>query len=140
MKNTKSQISIIEIIFIILLLSVFFSYYSYNPDMFFQEKEYKNELNTIADSIYYSENYRDLIINENLTNNSIDYTKWNNFNQTISKLISNYEIIIRENNLSKNIFNCSGKIKNREFVERIIFCNNLSTVCKFRKIQIGGCY
>ena len=134
-KNKIGQFSVVEILFVILLIGSVSGY------IFFDFKEVNKDYSTFVESgldvIYYSEDYRNIIINENLQVGGLT-ENWNNLELALSDMTNNFELIILDNSDSKVIFSCnetSGKILD----ERVISVNS-GDKFSFRKVRLGVCY
>lgn len=134
MKSIKSQISIIELPFVFLFFSVFIGYIYFNPvDISYNSQE---SLDSFIDSIYYSENFRDLIFSEDLSNSAVT-EDWSNLQIDLDSAFSNYELLIANKTVSKTIFSCNSSYE-EVFTQRILSIQN-SSVFEFRKITLGVC-
>lgn len=131
----KSQFSVIEVIFLVLLFSVISSYVFF--DFKIPQKDYNLLLETSLDSIYYSEDYRQIIIDESLILSSLT-EDWSQINVSLEKMLGDFELIVLDGSRSKVIVSCvesSGKV----FDERIITVDSGDSY-DFRKIRLGVCY
>lgn len=131
----KSQISVIELPFMFLLLGFILFYFYSSID--FNETSHKLEIESFLDSIYYSENFRTQIFQEDLSS-LIVTSNWSNFSQIASISFLNYELIISNNTVSKKIFSCNSTY-NKYYVENILSIENNNNF-EFRKIMFGVCY
>jgi len=134
-KNKICQFSVVEILFVILLIGSVSGYILFD----FKEvnKDYSTFVESGLDVIYYSEDYRNIIINENLQVGGLT-ENWNNLELALSDMTNNFELIILDNSDSKVIFSCnetSGKILD----ERVISVNS-GDKFSFRKVRLGVCY
>jgi len=136
----KTQMSIVESVFMIMLFIAFTTYYSYDVNVLVPEQDYTFTVNSAVDSIYYSNDYRVDVFTENLTNSAVSSAKWSGLNQTLSKMFYNFEVVIRENNNSKTIFSCKPGMYSKMFSERMMFCGNDFSNCNFRALRVGVCY
>lgn len=133
--NKQSQISFVEFVLVFLLFGFLFTTLHYDTNL--SEKDYKLTIDSFLDSIYYSENYRSLIIDEDLSKSTLT-GNWTNFQAQLNKSFTNYEFIISNSSYSKKIYSCSA-IYNKYYVERFISIKN-NTKYDFRKIKLGVCY
>lgn len=131
----KSQISVIELPFMFLLLGFILFYFYSSID--FNETSHKLEIESFLDSIYYSENFRTQIFQEDLSS-LIVTSNWSNFSQIASSSFLNYELIISNNTVSKKIFSCNSTY-NKYYAENILSIENNNNF-EFRKIMFGVCY
>lgn len=135
--NLKSQISIVEIAFVLLLLSFTAVYFSFNFDLS-EPKNYQVNLDSSINSIYYSENFRNKIMSEDLSVEA--YTNdYSDLQLILDEMYLNYEFIISDNINSKKIFACSDNSM-KYYSEKIIAVPNNGNSFSFRKITLGVCY
>lgn len=134
--NKFAQITVIEFALISLLFTgVFFSlslpsepttnsYNSYNLDTY---------LVTLSrlDSV------RKNTILENLSNSSQTQI-WTTILDDINKTLSNYELIISNNTVSKNIITCIGA--NGKFFSSVFISSYNSTIFDTKTLTLGVCY
>ena len=134
--GNKSQFASIEIILLILLFA-FSTAYFYKPiDSTLQD--YKLNIDSALDTIYYSDDYRSIIMNEDISLSS--HTEdWSDINTTLSDFYRNFELILSDDNLSKNIFSCSGDFNTKYYTERVIAIEDNDNF-EFRKLRLGVCY
>jgi hypothetical protein len=140
MKSKKTQISSIEVLF---LISFFFSFliyltFNFNSDYFEEKQQVK--LNSLIDSIYFSEKFRDNIFNENISNPSLS-TNWQELNTILKNSLNDYELKLITDSNSKLIFSCSKNYEEYSyvyFVERILFIKDNNNFEK-RIIRLGVC-
>ena len=138
MNLRKSQFSIVETIFVILLfLSVIGTYTLYNNN--YNSKDYSISLESAIDSIYYSLDYRELFINENIEISAIT-EDWSFLNNTLSNMFNKYELILLDESqtISKTIFSCE-EVNGKMYTERIISINS-GNQFNFRIVRLGVCY
>ena len=133
--SKKTQISIIEIPLLLLLFISFL----FIPGILHQSetKDYKLSIDSFFDSIIYSEDYRDIFMDENLSKLSIteDYS---NLKIVLDKVFIHYDLSISNLTVEKKIFSCEP-IFNKYVSERIISIKNNDNF-EFRKIILGVCY
>ena len=139
-KNKKTQMSIIESLFMIMLFVSFTTYYSYSPNDVMPESDYSVSISSAVDMIYSSDEFREKIFSENLTDNGVSDFKWQELNQTISKMFYNYEFKISDDNITKTIFSCKTGMYNKLFSEKIMFYNKNYSSSGFKIIRLGVCY
>ncbi len=131
----KAQISIIEFTFVMVLLSATIGYLIYSFPL--QSQDYDITLNSMLDSIYYSEDYRAIFMDENLAVGA-KTENWNSLSSVLNKTLGNYELILYDDTNEKYIFSCNETL-GKKFSERIIAIKN-NTLYDFRKIRLGVCY
>lgn len=131
----KTQISVIELPMLFLLFG--FALVYFNTSLDFNDIDYKLRIDSFLDSLYFSENFRNTIYNENLSSNSIT-SNWSNFSNLANSSFLKYELIISNNTISKTIFFCNDS-NNKYFKEYILSIQN-NTNFEFRKIKFGVCY
>ena len=138
----KSQMSIIESVFMIMLFVVFSTYYSYDTNSLIATQDYTFSIDSAVNSIYYSDDYRNIIFEEDLLNSTIDFVKWDSMNQTLSNMFYNFELVITDDtgNYSKTIFECKQGMYNKLLSERMFFCGADLDNCNFRVLRLGVCY
>ncbi|MCA9497020.1 MAG: hypothetical protein KC589_08810 [Nanoarchaeota archaeon] len=131
----KSLFSVVEIpLVIVLFVSAFVYYGTMNQP---NDVNYKFNIDSMLDSMYYSENYRHLIMDENLSSLTID-GNWSNVSSVLSEAFLNYELIIFDSDNGKKIFSCSSKF-DKFYGERVISIKD-NDIYDFRKIRLGVCY
>lgn len=131
----KAILSAIEIPIMILLLSIGLSYFIAIETP--SPQDYKFRISSLVDALIMEENYRNIIMLENLSSSSIT-EDWTNIAQLINKSFLNYEIILSNNSVEKEIFICNASYS-KFFDEKIISIKN-NTLFEFRKIRLGVCY
>jgi hypothetical protein len=105
----------------------------------FEEKQ-QVKLNSLIDSIYFSEKFRDNIFNENISNPSLS-TNWQELNTILKNSLNDYELKLITDSNSKLIFSCSKNYEEYSyvyFVERILFIKDNNNFEK-RIIRLGVC-
>lgn len=135
MKFNKAQFSVVEIVFLLFLFVGVSSLIVF--DFKLPTKNYNSYLESGLNAIYYSSDYRDIIIAEDLSLPGLT-EDWTNLNQTLNSMMGDFELIVSNESDSKIIFSCtesSGKF----FDERIIAVNN-GSIFNFRKLTLGVCY
>ncbi|MDA3856503.1 MAG: hypothetical protein PF569_09690 [Candidatus Woesearchaeota archaeon] len=135
MKFNKSQITVVESSFILLLFLGTIVFLVVKPSLS-SELNYQKNVDTIADSIYYSETFRDIIMLEDLTTDTKS-EDWSKFELVLNSSISDYDFSISNGTLSESLYSCDGDFK--DFAERVISIEN-NTVSEFRTFRIGVCY
>ena len=135
-KHFKSQISVFESIFISLLFIIIVSTLINKTD--FTTHDFETNTQSLIDTIYYSETFRQIILNENLSQNSTTQD-WTNITNLLNQEYINYELIISNLTSSKKIHNCSGELE-KIYSEKIIFSGiNNTANFEFRIIRLGVC-
>lgn len=132
----RSQFSAIEVVLVMMLFA--FSSIYYVNSVSTSQKDYKYNIDTGLDSLYYNESYRFLIMNENL-DVSHKVLDWSSLNQTLSNMYNNFELTIGNKTTSKFIYNCNQDYNNKYSTERIISIGDASTY-EFRRVKLGVCY
>jgi hypothetical protein len=135
-KPMKGQFALIEILLIGLLLSslIYLSYNSHREEL----QSYNYLVDSSIDAIYYSENFRDLIVSENLSVGILTQD-WTEMQNILDYKFNNYELVIFNNTYEKVIFNgCDYDYKNKIIKERIVVLKNASSY-DFRIIRLGVC-
>lgn len=97
----KAQFSIVEIIFLVLLFITISGYIFF--DFKIPDKDYHLYLESSLNSIYYSEDFRDLILNENMSISTLT-ENWSSFNSTLSKMGNNFDFTIVSDDSKKKNF------------------------------------
>ena len=134
----KSQITVAEIPLLILLISSSIIYFTYEPNInLIQNKDYSVTINSFLNAIYSSDEFRNIIMKENLSSVTIT-ENWTNMSKLLNETFGKYELIISNNTVSKKIFSCNTTY-NKFFSEKIISIQNNSDF-EFRKIKLGVCY
>ena len=136
----KAQITVVEIPLLFLLLSgalIYFNYNNNNDNSFNHVEDYSLTINSFLNSIYYSNNFRKTIMLEDLSNNALTQN-WTNISFYLNKSFLNYELVISNKTVTKNIFSCNATYNNY-YSENIITIYNNSKY-EFRKIKLGVCY
>lgn len=131
----KALFSVIEIPMLIVLFVSAFVYFGTVDQS--NDINYKYSIDSVLDSIYYSESYRNLIMDENLTSPSVE-EDWTNVSDVLSEVFLNYELILFDDVDEKLIFSCSSKF-NKYYTERVISIKDNDNF-GFRKVRLGVCY
>lgn len=134
MKFKKSQITVIEVSFIFILFFGVISFFVVKPCV--SEINYQKSIDSVADSIYYSEYFRSIIMDEDLTD-SIKTEDWSAFESFMDSILPTYDFVISNVTLSETLYSCDGDFK--EFAERIISIKN-NDIFEYRTFRIGVCY
>lgn len=131
----KCQISIIEYSFVILLIITGFGYLynSYSVET----SDYKFTVESLLDSVYYSEDYRNIIMDEDLTNINI-IQDWSSLLNLLEENLGKFELVISNDSNEKVLALCN-ETTTKIFSERIISIKDNSNF-EFRKIKLGVCY
>ena len=134
--NIRSQISVVELILVISLFS--FTLISItNFQNVGSKVDYKFQIQSALDAIYYNSSNLQEIVLENLSSGVIT-SNWTLINNTLKNMFLNYELIISNNSKSKLIFSCDGQY-NKFYDERITI-GLVNGNYEFRKIILGVCY
>ncbi len=134
MFNNRCQFSVIEMTFVFLLFLFAVTFFVSKSNI--AQVDYKYNVESFLDSIYYSEDYRDLFFDEDLSNIAITQD-WSTFNDFVNNSFNNYEFVLSNNSVSKNIITCDGDYK--YYSQRVISIKDNSNF-EFRKIKLGVCY
>lgn len=132
--SKKSQFSLIEVAFLLLIISVGFSLF--NNNLKIPENSNSFYVESLIDTIVYNESYRTMFILENVSNSSIEQD-FTNLSLLLNRTLFNYEFSIKVNNTVKKIYSCDGTYE-KILAERIIAIKN-NTEYEFRTIQLGAC-
>lgn len=135
--NKKCQISVFETMYSFLIVILMFSFYFYNSTKNINDKQYKYNIDSMLNSIYYSENFRSQILNENISEEALSQD-WSLLNNTLKKAYSSYEFVIKNSTVSKKIFECDPTYS-KIYSSKIIAIENNDNF-KFREIILGVCY
>lgn len=131
----KSQITVIEISFVLLLFIFVIGYFSL--DFKSSQNDYVYNIDSFLDALDYSNEYRINIMQEDLTNIAIT-EDWSNLEILLNNSFNYYEFIILNSSHSKVIFSCNATI-NKYFTERIVAIEDNDNY-NFRRIRLGVCY
>lgn len=134
--NSKSQVSVFEIGFAVTLLfafTIYFGFYIMDDGV----GVHKTQVESFTNSMYYSEEFRNLFMNEDLSQSTITQN-WTNFSNLASNAFVSYSLVLSNETINKTIYSCT-EISGKEITEKIMFIrdNNYS---EFRKITFGVCY
>lgn len=135
--NLKSQLSIVEVAFVLLLFSFVAVYFSFDFDLN-EQKNYQVNLDSSLNSIYYSESFRNKIMSEDLSVEAFT-NDYGDLESLLENMYVNYEFIISDDVNSKKIFTCSDSSM-KYYSEKIISISDSGNIYNFRKIRIGVCY
>lgn len=136
MKYSKfAQISFFEFVLIFLLFGFLFTSSIYDSKTI--DKDHKIGVDSFLDSIYYSEDFRNLTFDENLSASALS-EDWTQVQLLLDNSFNNYELILSNSSDSKHIFSCDAKY-NKYYSERIISIKN-NTRFEFRQLRLGVCY
>lgn len=133
--NKKSQLTVIEISFVLLLIG---SYLAYLPTTI-DSNEYNLNLGvqTLADSLLEDYNFRSVLINEDLS--SVNETEdWSQVYLVINSSLINYELKIGDLSTEKTLKSCSPTFEKLNVV-RIVSIDD-SSIYDFRYFILGVCY
>ncbi|MFW6009301.1 MAG: hypothetical protein ACOCP8_08575 [archaeon] len=135
-KFRRGQFVLVEILLIGLLFSslLYLTYNSNRDDV----QSYYYTVDSSIDAIYYSESFRNIILNEDLS--VIDLTQnWTELESILNNKFKSYEFVISNITDKKTIFDgCAGDYHNKIIKERIIALKNISNY-EFRIIKLGVC-
>lgn len=135
MRHKKAFFSVFEISFVLLIL---FSLASLPPLLSWGEYDYKESLDSYLVSLQINETFRQTIINENLSEESLTQN-WSTIEVELENSFHDYELRIKsyDQNQSKLIFQCQTKT-NKEFssIYVVVDGNNYD----FREVILGVCY
>ena len=131
----KAQLSVVEMGFVLLLLSTYLLYLGTLPSVPSPDPQY--QIDSALDSLYYSEEYRDLFLNENL-DIALPTGNWTNVTEYLNRSFSSYELIIASESQEKYIETCSASYY-KSFSERILVVDTSGEEYEFRKLSLGVC-
>lgn len=133
-RNKFAQFSVIELSFVFLLFIFSISFFSAKSNV--ENVDYGYSVESFLDSIYYSEDFRSLMLDEDLSNGAIT-EDWSSFEEIVGRNFNSYSIAISNLSISKNIATCTGDFK--YVSERLISIENNDNF-EFRMISLGVCY
>ena len=130
----KGQITVVEAAFIFMLMVGAIGYFVAKP--LNSSLSYQKNIDSLADAIYYSENFRILFMDEDLSilSKSGDWSSFENF---LNSSVFEYDLLIGNFTYNKTIYSCEGDFK--EFAERVISIRDNDYV-DFRYFRLGVCY
>ena len=131
----KSQFSVVEIAFVILLITVAISYVSF--DFYTSSKNYNLILETGLDSLMNDMTFRDLVIKEDIIDKSVNLD-WSNIGTKLDSMLVKYELIIYDDVESQLIYSCE-EINGKIYDERLVLVSSDNDF-DFRKVRLGVCY
>ena len=134
MEMKRAQISVVEGILMILLFVFFFSSLTLYSQTTYTGSSVN--LDSLLDSIYYSENYRDIIMNEDLSSEELSQD-WSEIESVLNNSVGSYELILLNKTTNKKITECQASY-GKNFEERIF--GSSQDEYEFRKLRIGVCY
>ena len=136
MKEIKSQVSVFEIAFLLVLIFGFIVYIStYSEGNVFGQ--HKLQVESFFNSIYYNGDFRNNFLNENLSSVIVSQN-WSNLTFLLNSSFVNYELKISNETTTKIIFSCN-ETYGREIAEKIIAIRD-NDYYEFRKVTFGVCY
>ena len=134
--NKKTQISAFEMTLATILLFSSIMYFGYYID----EKNigiHKTQIDSFLDTIYYNEDFRIIIMSEDLSQASLTQN-WTTFSTLLNTSFKRYEILISNETVTKTIYSCT-EISGKEYTEKIISILDNDNY-EFRRITLGVCY
>lgn len=134
--TNKTQVSVFEIILVIFLFFssiTYYGFYNYN----YNSQVHKVQIESFLDGIAYGDNFRVLIMSEDLSQNTIT-GNWTNFTILLNNSFTSYELIISNKTVSKTIVSCN-ETSGKYYIERFIALKD-NSYYEFRKIKLGVCY
>ena len=134
--NKKAQISAFEMTMATILLFSSIMYFGYYID----EKSigfHKTQIDSFLDTMYYSEDFRNIIMNEDLSQVTLT-EDWTNISLLLNTSFRNYEILISNETVTKTIYSCTED-SGKEYSEKIIAILD-NDYYEFMKITLGVCY
>jgi len=134
-KSSKGLISVFEITFLFILFFSSITYFGILTNH--EEKDYKFNIESSLDTLYFYEQNRVLFMEEDLSNLTTT-GNWTNISNILNSIYLNYELVISNNSISKKIFSCNSS-NEKYYTERIISIEN-NEIYEFRKIKLGVCY
>jgi hypothetical protein len=135
----KAQITIVEASLGLFLIFSFVGLAIYHESNV-NSLDYNLILNSVANSILYSNNFREQFILENLSTSSLT-ENWSVLQNDLNQMLPDYVLYISNGTITKKIFSCSYEALNYskiDYVERIISIYNNSNY-EFRIIKLGVC-
>ena len=137
MKNIKKAVfSVVEILFLLMFLSSAI-YFIYEENSYNFSKDYSYSIISLLDIIQKDDEFRYIIINENLTQSSLGQN-WTNLTNFLDEQILNYYLEISNSTFSKNIISCSPKYE-LQLNQVFILSENISNSFDFRILTLGVC-
>lgn len=137
MKFVKSQIAIVEFVFVMIIILSFSSYLFFNNFNVFNDFSNVDKVNSFVDSFCFLNSYKDLILNENLDSNQVSQN-WDGFVLDFSKSISFFKIVLEENDKEKIIFDNMNNCFDKFFIKRIFFYQK-NNQFNIRILKVGVC-
>lgn len=131
----KSQISVIEMAVVLGLFGAFSIYFGSLVEV--NQVDYQFQIDSLLDSIYYSEDYRSVIMSEDLTSSELSQD-WDEIINFIEEDVENFEIVVGNLSNEKIVTFCTG-VYHKSFSEKVISIEDNDNF-EFRKIRIGVCY
>ncbi len=131
----KGQFSIVEIAFVILLISSGL-YYVYEIQQPLPEN-YNFQIESALNSLYINDSFRSLVISEDLSVSGVS-GNWTLISNLLDAMFSEYELQVSNISVSKNIFSCSSNY-NKYYDERVVGVSD-GSVYEFRTVRLGVCY
>lgn len=136
MKFIKSQVSAFEMTLGIILLFSTVMYFGY----YFGEQNigvHKTQVESFLDTIYYGEEFRNILMDEDLSQVNLTQN-WANVSTLLNNSFRSYEVLVSNETVSKTIYSCNGT-SGKEYSEKIITIKDNNNY-EFRKLTLGVCY
>ncbi len=134
-KNRKSQITIIETIFMILLFFIFAGYlYGNDFNFFYNDYDY-NSIDTAMISIYKLNNFRVPVFEEDM-NVSLVTADWNSLKDLLDMQFSEYTVSLLDLDDEKMVINSTTKNVAYYSYDVFFFIDDYNNVSGFRYLRM----
>lgn len=134
--NKKAIVSVFEVAFMILLISSSLVYIGMVRQA--DAPNYAATVESFADAMYHSEEYRITFMNESLSSPT-PTEEWNDLEILLNRTFTSYEIILLNSTTQKTIYTCTPRT-GKVVTEKIFFMGINNTHFEFRTLRFGVCY
>lgn len=131
----RSQISVVEITLVLVMFASFIVYFGVLKQPV--TTDHQIEIDSMADALYASEEFRERIISEEL-DIRLATENWSNISTILNSTFAEYELVVGNLTDEKKIEDCTG-VYYKAYAERIITIKDNDNY-DFRKFRIGVCY
>lgn len=131
----KCQMSTVEIALVVMIFAFGISCLRFSN--VFSQQDYKFSVDSALDSIYYSEDFRDIILSEDLSSSS-PTQNWDDLKSLLDDMFINYEFVLSNVTYNKALYSCSNGYE-KYIAQRIIAIKDNDNY-DFRVVSLGVCY
>ena len=134
--NKKGQFSAVEILLMIIMFATVATFFGNNP--LSTSNDFKYSVESSINSIYQSNNYRNSIIDENLSTDT-NSQNWSSLENLLNKKYNSYKVKILNKTSKKTILDKCNQTYNNKLISEKIVSTTGNDKYEFRRIRLEVC-